>query len=43
MSYCFIHSEFEGGRKVTRGRSSKLRTEHSCRFVGGVRGACFLL
>ena len=27
------------GRKVTRGRSSDLRTEHTCRLVGGVGGA----
>ena len=26
------------GRKVTRGRSSDLRTEHTCRLVGGVGG-----
>jgi hypothetical protein len=28
------------GRKVTRGRSSDLRTEHTCRLVGGVGGPC---
>jgi len=27
-----------GGRKVTRGRSSDLRTEHTCRLVDGVGG-----
>ena len=28
------------GRKVTRGRSSDLRTEHTCRFVSRVGGPC---